>query len=88
MQIHLNINSEYYTLYDGKSPLEIHQKYDKNQKSWSLNLFDTGKQRQLKINPFEDTCIGVYVDSDSGYVISMTEIRKHPVINLKNYPFL
>ncbi|XP_014488973.1 PREDICTED: nuclear envelope integral membrane protein 1 isoform X2 [Dinoponera quadriceps] len=77
MTMHLDINSESYTLYDGKTPFEIHQKHDENQRSWSLNLFDTGKHKRLKINPFEDVCIGVYIDSsnESGYIMSMTETR-------------
>ncbi|KYN23281.1 PREDICTED: nuclear envelope integral membrane protein 1 isoform X2 [Trachymyrmex cornetzi] len=75
MTMHLNINSDSYILYDGKTPQEIHQKYDENDKSWSLNLFDTGKQ--FKINPFEDTCIGIYIDSpsESIYVMALKETR-------------
>lgn len=77
--MHLNINSDSYVLYDGKTPQEIHQKYDENDKSWSLNLIDTGKHRQFKINPFENTCIGIYIDSpsESGYIMTLIETRKH-----------
>jgi len=77
--MHLNINSDSYILYDGKTPQEIHQKYDENDKSWSLNLFDTGKHRQFKINPFEDICIGIYIDSpsESVYIMTLKETRKH-----------
>ncbi|XP_077259268.1 nuclear envelope integral membrane protein isoform X1 [Temnothorax americanus] len=77
MTMHLNINSDSYVLYDGKTPDEIHQKYDENDKSWSLNLFDTRKHRQFKINPFENTCLGVYVDSpsESGYIMTLEETR-------------
>ncbi|KYM79556.1 hypothetical protein ALC53_09995 [Atta colombica] len=75
--MHLNINSDSYILYDGKTPQEIHQKYDENDKSWSLNLFDTGKHRQFKINPFEDVCIGIYIDSpsESVYIMTLKETR-------------
>ncbi|XP_018052600.1 PREDICTED: nuclear envelope integral membrane protein 1 [Atta colombica] len=77
MTMHLNINSDSYILYDGKTPQEIHQKYDENDKSWSLNLFDTGKHRQFKINPFEDVCIGIYIDSpsESVYIMTLKETR-------------
>ncbi|XP_029162944.1 nuclear envelope integral membrane protein 1 isoform X2 [Nylanderia fulva] len=76
MTMHLNTNSDSYVLYDGKTPEEIQQKHNENQKSWSLNLFDTGKHKQLKINPFENICIGVYTDSNqSGYIINLTETR-------------
>ncbi|KYQ51455.1 hypothetical protein ALC60_09453 [Trachymyrmex zeteki] len=75
--MHLNINSDSYILYDGKTPREIHQKYDENDKSWSLNMFDTGKHRQFKINPFDDTCIGIYIDSpnESVYIMTLKETR-------------
>ncbi|XP_018309144.1 nuclear envelope integral membrane protein 1 isoform X1 [Mycetomoellerius zeteki] len=77
MIMHLNINSDSYILYDGKTPREIHQKYDENDKSWSLNMFDTGKHRQFKINPFDDTCIGIYIDSpnESVYIMTLKETR-------------
>ncbi|XP_012529869.1 nuclear envelope integral membrane protein 1 isoform X2 [Monomorium pharaonis] len=77
MTMDLQINSDSYILYNGKTPQEIHQKYDENDKSWNLNLFDSGKHRQFKINPFEDTCLGVYIDSpnESGYIMSLIETR-------------
>lgn len=77
--MHLNTNSDSYILYDGKTPEEILQKHNENQKSWSFSLFDTKKHKQLKINPFENICIGVYIESsnESGYIMTLTETRKH-----------
>ncbi|XP_011646649.1 nuclear envelope integral membrane protein 1 isoform X1 [Pogonomyrmex barbatus] len=77
MTMHLNINTDSsYVLYDGKTPDEVYQKYDQNEKSWSLNLFDTGKagHRQFKIDPFENSCIGIYIDSPNQYGYMMTLI--------------
>lgn len=86
--MHLNTKSDSYVLYDGKTPEEIHQKHNENQRSWSLSLFDTGKHKQLKINPFENICIGVYIDSsnESEYIMSLTETRKH--LNLRLLLFI
>ncbi|KAM0730902.1 Nuclear envelope integral membrane protein [Formica fusca] len=77
MTMHLNINSDSYVLYDGKTPEEIYQKHNENQKSWIFSLFDTKKHKQLKINPFENMCIGVYIDSsnESEYIMNLTETR-------------
>lgn len=77
--MHLNINTNSYVLYDGKTPHEIHQKHDENKKSWSFNWFDTRKHKQLRINPFEDTCIGIYIDSpiESEYTVTLKEIREY-----------
>jgi hypothetical protein len=82
--MHLNINSDSYVLYDGESPGEIHQKHDENQGSWSLNIFDTGRHKQLKINPFKNMCIGVYIDSvkESAYIIVLSETREHLILRL------
>ncbi|EZA53234.1 hypothetical protein DMN91_004851 [Ooceraea biroi] len=77
MTMHLNINSDSFVLYDGKSPREILQKHDENEGSWSYSLFDTGRHKQLKVDPFENRCIGVYVDSvkESGYIMTLSETR-------------
>ena len=77
--IHLNTNIENYDLYDGKTPTEVLEKHDDNQRSWQFNLFGSKKSNKLKINPFENTCVGVYVSPYPSnlckYTISMTETR-------------
>ncbi|XP_032687913.1 nuclear envelope integral membrane protein 1b-like [Odontomachus brunneus] len=72
MTMHLNIsNSEQYTLYRGKTPDEIDQKHEKK----SFDILNNMLFLSIQINPFEDTCIGVYIHSsnESRYIMSMTE---------------
>jgi len=71
-------------VYDGESSGKIHQKHNENQGSWSLSIFDTGRHKQLKINPFENMCIGVYIDSvkESAYIIVLSETREHFILRL------
>ncbi|EFN86009.1 Transmembrane protein 194A, partial [Harpegnathos saltator] len=84
--MHLDINSEQYTLYYGETPNEIRQKYDQN--NTSLTYFDDISilnRSKIKINPFKDTCIGVYLDSsnksnESKYIMSITETSVDDVI--------
>ncbi|XP_017752279.1 PREDICTED: nuclear envelope integral membrane protein 1 isoform X2 [Eufriesea mexicana] len=77
LTMHLNINIDNYDLYNGKTPEEVRKKHDDNQRSWSINLFNTKKDNKLKISPFEDVCIGVHVYPLNlpKYTMSMTETR-------------
>ncbi|XP_076165924.1 nuclear envelope integral membrane protein [Ptiloglossa arizonensis] len=77
LTIHLNTIIDNYDLYDGKTPREVVEKHDENQRSWRFNLFNTKKDNRLKINPFEDICIGVYVYPSNvhKYTINITETR-------------
>ncbi|CAK9823318.1 Nuclear envelope integral membrane protein [Anthophora retusa] len=77
LTIHLSTNIENYDLYDGKSPQEVMEKHDENQRSWNFNLFGIKKSNKLKINPFEDICIGVYVYPSNlhKYSLNITETR-------------
>lgn len=79
LQMHLNTNTDSYDLYDGKTPSEIYQKHEQNQRLWSFIFLDSGKHTQFRINPFEDTCIGVFIDpsNDSKYIMSLIETRKY-----------
>ncbi|XP_076294038.1 nuclear envelope integral membrane protein [Lasioglossum baleicum] len=82
LTMHLSTNLNNYDLYDGISPAEVIEKHENNQRSWRFNLFGTKKSNRLKINPFEDACIGVYVQPSKmqKYMISVTQTR---VDNLK-----
>ncbi|XP_053986532.1 nuclear envelope integral membrane protein isoform X2 [Hylaeus anthracinus] len=77
LTMHLNINIDNYDLYDGKNQQEVVEKHDDNQRSWRFNLFGTKRSNKLKINPFEDMCVGVYVYPSHvhKYTMSMTQTR-------------
>ncbi|PBC31435.1 nuclear envelope integral membrane protein isoform X1 [Apis cerana] len=79
LTMHLNTNIDNYDFYIGKTPQEVIQKHDDNQRSWSLSLFSTKKSNKLKINPFEDICIGVYVYNNISnlykYTMSIIQTR-------------
>ncbi|XP_078036807.1 nuclear envelope integral membrane protein [Augochlora pura] len=77
LTMHLSSDLDNYDLYDGTTPAEVIEKHDDNQRSWRFNLFGTKKSNKLKVNPFEDTCIGVYAQSSKmkQYMISMTQTR-------------
>lgn len=82
MNLHTDLDT--YDLYDGKTPTEVMEKHDINQRSWKFNWFGTKKSKELRINPFEDTCIGVftYPYNNYRYKMSMTLISELQVILL------
>lgn len=75
--MNLEINLENYEIYDGRTPNEITTKYEDNRRSWNFNFFSTKKNKQFRINPFEDACIGVNTlhHSPYEYKMSMSEQR-------------
>ncbi|XP_014211349.1 nuclear envelope integral membrane protein 1 [Copidosoma floridanum] len=60
--ISLKTNLETYELYEGMSPHEVVEKHEDNQKYWRFSLFNAKKSKQFRINPFENSCIGVYMN--------------------------
>lgn len=70
--MHLNTKIDNYDLYDGKTSQEVMEKHDDNQRSWRFNLFGTKRSNNLKINPFEDTCIGIHVYPSNLHSYSLT----------------
>lgn len=90
--MHLNTNIDNYDFYIGKTPQEVIQKHDDNQRSWSLSLFSTKKSNKLKINPFEDICIGVYVYNNISnlykYTMSIIQTRECNKVKKKKKCFI
>ncbi|XP_034934243.1 nuclear envelope integral membrane protein 1a [Chelonus insularis] len=77
LKMNLHTNLDNYDLYDGKSPSEVIEKHDVNQRSWKFNWFNTKKSKSFKINPLEDICLGIYTHPyiDHRYKISMELIK-------------
>ncbi|KAJ8668610.1 hypothetical protein QAD02_010273 [Eretmocerus hayati] len=72
----LRTNLETYELYEGQSPHEVREKHEDNQKYWRFSLFNTKKSKQFRINPFQDSCIGVYMSHNNNlfqYKMVMTK---------------
>ncbi|XP_063995005.1 nuclear envelope integral membrane protein isoform X2 [Diachasmimorpha longicaudata] len=72
LTLSLHTDLDTYELYDGKSPPEVVEKHDLSQRSWRFNWFGTKKSKQMKMNPFEDTCIGVYTPPANNYRYKMS----------------
>ncbi|KAF5299263.1 hypothetical protein FQA39_LY02436 [Lamprigera yunnana] len=56
--LEMTLDSENYNYYEGGTPSIVNEKYIQHHSSWSINLF-SWKQKTIKINPFNKTCIGI-----------------------------
>ncbi|XP_069702346.1 nuclear envelope integral membrane protein isoform X2 [Periplaneta americana] len=70
--LQLDISSDKYEQYDGGNPKEVITEYEQHRSSWSINLF-SWKQKEIKLNPFNESCVGI--DSSEGYGIHLNIIR-------------
>jgi hypothetical protein len=78
--MNLETNLETYELYDGKTPNEVIEKHEENQKYWRFSLFSSKKSKEFIINPFENSCIGVYMSQHNNqldYRMIMTQNSKY-----------
>ncbi|XP_011502203.1 PREDICTED: transmembrane protein 194A [Ceratosolen solmsi marchali] len=74
--MNLKTNLETYELYEGTSPREVVEKHEENQKYWRFSLFGNKKSKEFRINPFQDSCIGVYMNKQHNqfnYRMTMTQ---------------
>ncbi|XP_046739234.1 nuclear envelope integral membrane protein 1 isoform X1 [Diprion similis] len=66
--MNLDVNGESYSQYDGNMPAEVVKKFEEHRSSWSINFFSR-KKKEIKLNPFQQSCIGI--DTSHEYRISV-----------------
>ncbi|KAJ8953007.1 hypothetical protein NQ318_015369 [Aromia moschata] len=70
--LQINHPNDDYTQYDGASHDVVQKEYFEKRYSWSLpNIF--AKQKSIKLNPFNTSCIGI--DSKDAYSVHLSIIR-------------
>lgn len=70
--LHIDLDSEDYTQYDGPTPEIVSQEYEAHRSSWNMNLF-SWKSKNMKLDPFNQNCIGIYSNHD--YTIRMKVVH-------------
>lgn len=60
VNLDLEIDNDDFVQYDGETPEEVHQHYDSQRSifSWT-HLLSTNKKKQVRMAPFNQTCVGV-----------------------------
>lgn len=59
--MNLRTTLESYDVYEGTTPHEVIEKHEENQRYWRFSLFGSKKSKNFQLNPFVDSCIGVYM---------------------------
>lgn len=73
MQLQIESNSDNFIQYDGVTPEDVLRVHREQKSSWTFNLF-SWKKNQLKLDPFNQSCIGIA--STDSYKIKLNIIRK------------
>lgn len=59
INLELDIDTDDFAQYDGGTPEIVHSHYEKQRSIFSFNLLGSNKQKLVKMNPFNQTCMGI-----------------------------
>ncbi|KAJ8937441.1 hypothetical protein NQ314_011830 [Rhamnusium bicolor] len=71
--LQINHFTDDYNQYEGPSPEAVEKEFFENKYSWSVNNIFSTKQKSIKLNPFNTSCIGI--DSKDPYTVHLNIIR-------------
>lgn len=72
-QIRVHIDNDDFAQYEGETPQIVSQQYDNQRSIFSFNIFNTKKSKLIKMNPFNQTCVGL--ETAHNYVIELDLIK-------------
>jgi hypothetical protein len=81
IQLQLDVTSDKYELYGGANQNEVLAEYEQHRSFWAINPF-SWKQRVIKLNPFNQSCVGIHSSEDYG--IHLNIISKFPHFILRH----
>lgn len=73
VSLHVEIEDDDFTCFYGNNALEVKNAHESHKSIFSFNIFSHSKKRNIKLNPFNQTCIGVQTSSE--YFVVLKEIR-------------
>lgn len=73
VNIQLDIENDDFVQYDGDSPDVVEQHYQNQRSIFSFNILNTSKKKIIKINPFNQTCVGI--ETAHKYSVQLNFIR-------------
>lgn len=77
----IDLDSDDYTQYDGSTPDVVLHEYEAHRSSWNMNLF-SWKNKNMKLNPFNQSCIGIHSNHEYTVKIGMIHIDYWKVLML------
>lgn len=67
------IENDDFVQYEGDTPTSVKEQYDNQRTVFSFSIMNTSKRRQIKINPFNQTCLGI--ETPHKYTLQLKVIR-------------
>lgn len=71
--LQLAVKSDKYELYDGANQNEVLAEYEQHRSSWAINPF-SWKQKDIKLNPFNQSCVGIHSSEEYGIYLNIIRI--------------
>lgn len=73
LRFRLDIDNDDFVQFEGESPEEVRTHYDNQRTIFSFNVMNVGKRKLIKIDPFNQTCVGV--ETAHKYSIQLSIVR-------------
>lgn len=72
-QFQVHIENDDFVQYEGYSPEIVQQQYENQRSMFSFNILNTKKSKLIKVDPFNQTCVGL--ETAHNYTIELNLIR-------------
>ena len=73
INIQLSIDNDDFVQYEGHSPDVVEQHYQNQRSIFSFNILNTNKNKLIKLDPFNQTCVGI--ETPHEYSVHLNLIR-------------
>lgn len=73
LNLELDIDNDDFVLYEGSTSENVQIHYENQRSIFSFNLLNTNKRKLVKMNPFNQTCVGI--DTAHPYALRLNVIR-------------
>lgn len=71
--LNVEIDDDDFNCFEGYSPADVRQAHDSHRSFFSFNIFSRNKKRIMKLNPFNQSCIGL--ETANEYQVHLQVIR-------------
>lgn len=69
----ISIDNDDFVQFEGESPDEVRTHYDNQRTIFSFNVMNVGKKKLIKIDPFNQTCVGI--ETAHKYTVQLSMVR-------------
>lgn len=73
LRFRISIDNDDFVQFEGESPDEVRSHYENQRTIFSFNVMNVGKRKLIKIDPFNQTCVGV--ETAHKYTVHLNIVR-------------